>query len=95
MEAFARSRRRHQYHDVIRGNGSETETFKGTVANDTGDAVIYSAGSGSPVPAMTRRAAASPVGGRLRLADDDQRVGQLLAGVPLPCPLVEIDCGAS
>lgn len=40
-----------QYHDVMRGNGSETETFKGTVANDTGNAVIYSPVSGSPIPA--------------------------------------------
>jgi hypothetical protein len=39
------------YHDVITPNGSETEVFKGTIANGTGHAVIYTANSGDPIPA--------------------------------------------
>jgi hypothetical protein len=38
------------YHDVITPNGKETETFHGTVPNNTGHAVLYSPGIG-PVPA--------------------------------------------
>jgi hypothetical protein len=38
------------YHDVLAPDGSETEVFKGVIANDTGDAVVYTAGVG-PVPA--------------------------------------------
>ena len=38
------------YHDVLTPSGNETEVFKGTVANDTGQAVIYSANSGAPIP---------------------------------------------
>jgi hypothetical protein len=38
------------YHDVVAPDGSETEVFKGVVANDTGDSVVYTAGVG-PVPA--------------------------------------------
>ena len=39
------------YHDVVTPDGNETEVFKGTVANDTGRTVIYTADSGAPVPA--------------------------------------------
>src|SRR6476661_8810454 len=37
------------YHDVLTPNGKETETFHGTVANDTGHAVLYSSDSGAPI----------------------------------------------
>lgn len=38
------------YHDVLTPSGNETEVFKGTIANDTGRAVIYNANSGTPIP---------------------------------------------
>jgi hypothetical protein len=37
------------YLDVQTPSGNETEVFKGTIANDTGHAVIYTADSGPPV----------------------------------------------
>jgi len=37
-------------HDVLTPSGAETEVFKGTIANGTGQAVIYTANSGPPIP---------------------------------------------
>lgn len=39
------------YFDVVTPSGNETEVFKGTIPNDTGHAVIYTADSGPPIPA--------------------------------------------
>jgi len=39
------------YFDVQTPSGNENEVFKGTIANDTGHAVIYRNDSGSPIPA--------------------------------------------
>ncbi len=39
------------YHDVITPSGNENEMFTGVIANDTGHDVVYSAFSGSPIPA--------------------------------------------
>jgi hypothetical protein len=39
------------YQDIQTPSGNETEVFKGTIANDTGHAVIYNSTSGAPVPA--------------------------------------------
>ena len=42
------------FQDVLTPSGNETETFKGTIANDTGHAVIYTADSGAPIdPSQT------------------------------------------
>jgi hypothetical protein len=39
------------FQDVVKPSGNETEVFKGTIANDTGQAVIYTTNSGGPIPA--------------------------------------------
>jgi hypothetical protein len=37
------------YHEVVTPSGVNNEVLKGTIANDTGHAVIYTADSGAPV----------------------------------------------